>query len=332
MIENLAVKTESVPMGYFDFKSYLEQSLKNPFVIDLENADLKTVIQACVKVKKNVSPKYGKTISCLIYNIKYIEKTYNVTLYPVQITDIFWSMFIGLMQQRGLKNSTISTMVRELRAILRWGTRYNVKISPSFDVVRIPAYRSHEIALSADDVSRIYHFDIQMFYRDRKQIFRDRMERVRDMFALGCNLYQRFSDLLRISKGCFDRNIFTIVQQKTGNIAKVNLDTDCIDSKMTYDILEKYNYEAPFKGDISNFNHYLKELMRDIGFTDIIHIEEKVNGEMVATDVPKWKMISSHTCRRTACTLAVLREDSTHNIKKRSGHSSLDCLERYILD
>lgn len=332
MIENLAVKTEQIPMGYSDFRLYLEQSLRNPFAIDLANANLKTVIQSYIQVKKNVNPKYGKSLSSLLYNIVAIEKMYNVTLFPVQVTDIFWTMFCGVLQQRGLKNSTIATLANQLRAILRWGQRYNAKLSPSFDVLRIPPCRTHEIALSADDVSRIYHFDVQLFYRNRRPQFRKRMEQVRDMFALGCNLYQRHSDLVRIDKSCFQRNIFQITQQKTGNVARVNIDTDCIDSKTVYAILEKYNYEAPYKGDISNLNHYLKVLMKDIGFTEEIRIEDKILGKVVVSYTPKWQLVSSHTCRRTAITLAILRGDSIHEVKKRSGHSGLNMVEKYIID
>lgn len=333
---SIAVATHSqvttIPMGFGDFRDYLEQSLRNPFVLDLSNMDLKTVIQACIKTKKSVSSRYGKTLSCLMYNIAYIEKTFNVTLYPVQITDIFWDMFVGTMRARGLAMSTVSTMANQLRAVLRWAQRYNARLSPSFDVIRIPPYRSQEIALSADDVSHIYHFDVDLFYADRRPQFRKRMKEVRDMFVLSCNLYQRHSDMARIDRTCFNRNMFQITQQKTGNVAKVDIDKYCIDSRTVYEILEKYNYQAPYKGDISNLNHYLKVLMKDVGLTEEIRIEEKVNGVMTTRVVPRYEMISSHTARRTAITLAMLRGVTMHEIKRCSGHSSLNMVERYIKD
>lgn len=54
---------------------------------------------------------------------------------------------------------------------------------------------------------------------------------------VSCNLGQRFSDMIRIDKSCFDRNIFTIFQQKTGNKARVDIDKMSIDKKTTYYIL-----------------------------------------------------------------------------------------------
>lgn len=40
------------------------------------------------------------------------------------------------------------------------------------------------------------------------------LEKVRDMFVLGCNLGQRYSDLVRISPENFKNAHFTIVQQR----------------------------------------------------------------------------------------------------------------------
>lgn len=75
---------------------------------------------------------------------------------------------------------------------------------------------------------------------------------------------------------------------------------------------------------------YLKVLMRDIGLTDEIRLEEKVNGQIVTTIKLKCDMIASHTARRTAISIAYFRGKSTHDIKRCSGHQSLDMLEKYI--
>lgn len=327
-----AIKTQVIelPQTYSDFRTYLEQSLRNPFAIDLSNADLMTVVNAYIKVKEKANPDCRRGHSSLIKSIKLIEKAYNVTLAPGQITDIFWTYFVSMLQERGLKASTINTQTCQLKTILRWGQRYNVKLSPSYDIVKAPRPRSIHIALSADDVSRIYHFDVDLFYRDRRPQFRDRMKRVRDQFVLGCNLGQRFSDMCRIDATCFDRNMFRIVQKKTGNQAVLNIDELAIDAKTTYEILQRYNYEAPYKAKINTFDASLKELMRDIGFTEVIKVEEKIKGEMVSCTKQKWELIASHTCRRTFASNAAKREISLVTIKRATGHSNLETLDNYI--
>ena len=326
----------SIPATYSpqnsDFKSYLEQSIRNPFTIDLKGCSLIEVVLACVKAKSKLHPRYSRNISGLLYNLRALEEQYRVTLMPVQVTDIFWGHFIAFCQSRGLKNSTIATMSSQLKAVLSWASKYNATVSPTFGEINPIKNKPTEIALTADEVSRIAYFDIDRFYANRRKDFRAKMHRIRDHFVLSCNLYQRFSDMRRVSPECFSRNTFTITQQKTGNVAVVNIDKYVIDAKTTYRILERYGYSAPYTGDIGNYNDALHVLMRDIGFTDLVRVEERVNGKLVVTTVPKWKMIASHCSRRTAITVGVLRGHNVHALKRCSGHSNLDTFDRYIID
>ena len=314
------------------FQSYLEKSLRDPFVINLEGCSLQEVILACIKAKTRLHPKYMENAGCLINNLRILEEQYHITLQPVQITDIFWGYFIAFCQGRGLKNSTIGTMCNQLRSILNWACKYNAKVSPTYGDILIPKARSSEIALTADEVSRITYFDIDRFYANKRKDYREAMHRVRDMFVLSCNLFQRHSDMVRIDETCFDRNIFKIVQQKTGNLAVVNIDKYSVDAKTTYRILERYHYKAPYVATIGNYNYKLHELMRDIGFTEKVRIEERRNGKLIVENVPKWQMITSHTARRTAITIGVLRGLNIHTLKQCSGHSDLRVFDHYVRD
>lgn len=314
------------------FESYLESSLKDPFVLNLKDSSLMEVIDACVETKRRMRPKYGESLGCLIFNLRALESQYGVTLMPIQVTDIFWGYFVSFCEQRGLKPTSIETMCFQLKSILGWAMKYNAPVSPTYADVRVKHCAPMEIALTADEVSRISYFDIDRFYAGKRKDFRRTMHRVRDMFVLSCNLYQRHSDMVRIEKGHFSRNTFRITQQKTGNVAVVNIDQFSIEPRTTYRILEEYGYKAPFTATIGNYNHYLHRLMRDIGFDDLVRIEERKGGEMVTRMVPKWKLIMSHTARRTAITVGVMRGHNIHALRRCSGHSDLGSLDRYITD
>lgn len=314
------------------FKAYLMQSICSPFVLDLTDYTLSDIIKACVGAKSKLHEHYRDSLNCLIYNLNILEKNYGVTLMPVQVTDIFWEYFISFCQCRGLKASTIETMCNQLRSILNWAVKYNAKVSPTYGDFKVPRVHNQEIALTADEISRIAYFDIDRFYARRRVDFRNTMHKVRDHFVLSANLFQRYSDMVRIDPSCFERNIFRITQQKTGSLAVVNIDKYAIDAKTTYRILEKYDYSAPFTSTIGNFNYYLHILMRDIGLDDVVRTEERVGGKLVVPSAPKWKMISSHTARRSAITINVLRGHNIHAIKRCSGHSDLRVFDRYIRD
>lgn len=314
------------------FKSYLEQSTENMFTLNLKDSNLIEIVKICAETKSKIHPNYRKSIGSLLFNLQEIEKQFQITMVPIQVTDIFWGYFISFCQSRGLKMSSIETLCNQLRSILNWAVKYNAKVSPTYTDIRIQKPRNQEIALTQDDVSRITYFDIDRFYSNRRKDFRETITRIRDHFVLSCNLYQRYSDMIRVERSCFDRNIFKITQQKTGALAVVNIDKYSIDAKTTYRILDAYDYSAPFKGDIGNYNFYLHILMKDIGFNDPVRLEERVNGKLISTTVPKWKMISSHTARRTAITIGVIRGHNIHALRKCSRHSDLRIFDEYVRD
>lgn len=315
-----------------DFRAYLEHALRDPFTLNLKDCNLLEVIRACTNAKSKIRPNYQEHTGSLVYNLRLLEEQYHVTLHPVQITDVFWGYFIAFLQDRGLRSSSIATLCNTLRSILNWAVKYNATVSPTYTDILIPKVHNFEIALTADEVSRVTYFDIERFYAGRRKDYRQTMTKVRDMFILSCNLFQRHSDMVRIEPSCFERNIFRIVQQKTGSQAVVNIDRYAIEPKTTYRLLEQYGCYAPYTATIGNYNYYLHQLMRDIGFTEPIRIEERKAGKLIVENVPKWKMVSSHTARRTAISVNVLRGKNIHDIKRCSGHSDLRVLETYIKD
>ena len=329
MIQALRLPTE-VPTN--DFRTYLEQSLRNPFVLDLKDCTLIEVIRACAKAKSKIRPKYPKTLSALVYNLKALQSEYGVTLYPVQVTDVFWGYFVSFMQDRGLRASSIANLCTRLRSVLNWAVKYNATVSPTYTDILIPSTRNEGVALTADEISRVAYFDIERFYADRRKDFRKTMNDVRSQFVLSCNLGQRYSDMIRIEPSCFERNIFRIVQQKTGNRAVVNIDRFAIEPKTTYRILEEYGYYAPYPHSIGNYNYYLHQLLRDVGLDDTIRIEEKRGRKIVTTVIPKWKAVSSHCGRRSFVTVNVLRGRNIHEIRKATGHQDVRCFDKYICD
>ena len=113
----------------------------------------------------------------------------------------------------------------------------------------------------------------------------------------------------------------------------VDIDKYSVEPKTTYRILEQYNYEAPYKAGIGNYNSYLHILMKDIGFTEPVRIEDRgVDGVLRSRMVPKYQLISSHTARRTAITINVIRGRNVHELRKCSGHSDLRVFDNYVKD
>lgn len=323
------------------FREYLNSSMNNMFALDLTDCTLVECIDKMCEIKERSHPKIRRNYSMLVKKLESIEKEFGCTIKPAMISSVFWNHFIPFLADQGLKYSTIGHVKANLMAVLNWSSKYGVKLNPSYSEVDIPNYIPSKISLTPDEISHIYHFKIgtveSYSYRSKKvQKLRKNkiqtLEKVRDMFVLGCNLGQRYSDLVRISPENFRNGQFSIVQQKTGNKCFVPINTLSIDSRITFAILEKYGYQAPYSGDINNYNTYLHELLRHIGedFMEEVHIDNKINGVITRETKFRYQLISSHSARRSFATINTLRNIPRSKILRATGHSSERAFVRYI--
>ena len=287
------------------FAQFMHSEASKSFSIDLTNASLVECLTAKINFKARLFPNYPKSHQCLMSHLSLIEKELSCVILPTQVGDIFYSFFISRLLSRGVKPSSIRTLCYQLRSCLEWSVKHGAKISDTYAEFTVPDYRRPTIALTPDEVSMIYHINLQPLVKRKDH--RALLEKAKDMFVLSCNLGQRHSDMLRIQKKNFDRNIFTIVQQKTGHRAVVDIDKFAIDKKTSYEILEKYNYTAPYKATIGCYNSKIHELMKLAGLTEDVLLETKIQDEIKEEIFPKYKLIASHTARRTFISANVFR-------------------------
>ena len=114
-----------------------------------------------------------------------------------------------------------------------------------------------------------------------------------------------------------------IRQKKTG--AKVTI--PC--SSQLKAILEKYDYQMPKLYD-QVINRYIKEIAQLAGLDDLIEIETTKGGTPIKEKVPKYKLVHSHTARRTGATLMYLSGIEVYDIMKITGHQTPEMLRKYI--
>lgn len=321
MQTNLAMQQSVNPfVGLFDNRG--------KFDLNLSNATFIQVLENYEEFKHRTSPDYS--IKSLRTNLEMVQVLAGHLIYPDEITDIFYATFSQWLTKKGVKYNSQKQYLSQIKTALEWGIRHKCPVSSTYDQFDLPKIDPYTIALSADEVSHIAHFNIDSI-KCRSQ-HRRTLEKVRDHFVLSCNLGQRFSDMVRISPENFERNIFSCTQKKTGNRAKLDIDRCSITPSLVYKILEKYGYKAPWTGDITNYNHYLHELIRHIGegFNEEKKIEYKIGGQIVLERKKKHELISSHTARRTFVTYNANRQSSIAEIMKATGHKSMSSFSTYI--
>ena len=79
-----------------------------------------------------------------------------------------------------------------------------------------------------------------------------------------------------------------------------------------------------------NINDNIKKIGEWAGLTDEIPIVTTKGGKPVTEKIPKYKLIHSHTARRTGATLMYLSGMEIYDIMKVTGHSTPIMLKKYI--
>jgi integrase len=152
-----------------------------------------------------------------------------------------------------------------------------------------------------------------------------RLERVRDLFIIGCFTGLRFSDIVSIRPGNIDNGMITIKQAKTGEEVIIPYGED------VQKILEKYGNSIR---KISNqkYNEYLSLVCEKcVLLQKEISIEQITAGKEITVTGPKHKFISSHTARRSFATNENAAGDLDRGeIMALTGHKTEKSFLKYI--
>ncbi|MNQ77935.1 Phage integrase family protein [compost metagenome] len=128
---------------------------------------------------------------------------------------------------------------------------------------------------------------------------RESLINARKWLLLGCLIGQRGGDLLNITekniKELNGMKIIELKQQKTGKLVAVPLLPKAIE------IIEN---GLPYKISLVRFNEYIKDVCEEAGLTEPTIGREKLKASTatIKKTFPKYKVISSHVCRRSFAT------------------------------
>lgn len=150
----------------------------------------------------------------------------------------------------------------------------------------------------------------------------------RDLFLLGANSALRFGDWLKLDPKRMKDDIIEVKTQKTGVVVAVPI------NQMIKDILKKYEDNPnglPPKMTNQELNRYIKTVCERAKFTENITVERTKAGQRVLTNVPKYKMVKSHTARRSAATNMYNLGIPTPSIMKITGHTTEANFLSYIV-
>lgn len=302
--------------------------------LNLSRTTVMECIDAIIDCRSRRNPKYGGnflTLKKTLARMQFILGGEQIM--PDMVNEKFWGYFIAISSERLAMNS-VKRSACQLRMVLSWAAKYGAEISPDYDSINIRNYSCEHICLSVSEISQLYNYNFHEHMENGRRIrsdLADNLHRVACLFVLACNLGQRYSDMIRIDRGCFHDGMFEIMQQKTGNISRMRMVDMCLDYKITVKILEEFDYNPPMTWTNNTLDRYLKMACRYAGLCDDVRLETRRGSLSTYTTRKMYEVISMHTARRTFISYHIKRGVNIETVKRASGHSSLSSLSKYIV-
>jgi len=292
----------------------------------------------------NFAPSTVKTVKLALDQFTKFQKE---TKHQYDFDDInmnFYYAYTAHLKKKGYSINTYGKCIKELKTIMAAAESEGYHTNHVWRDKKFKGTRVEvdSIYLTKEDLDAIMAVDLSGYPNGYEQ--------ARDIFMIGVWTAQRVSDYNYIKKEDFStltKNVMkekpdpdnpgekiawiekqeitylNVRQQKTG--AKVAI--PCNSALKA--ILEKYDYQVPHLAD-QVINRYIKEIALAAGLTELVEIETTKGGTPKKEKIEKYKLVHSHTARRTGATLMYLAGVDLYDIMKVTGHASPKMLKKYI--
>jgi integrase len=247
------------------------------------------------------------------------SKRYNLAFENIDLA--FFEDFKDYMTfEKKYATNTLSKHIRILKVIMNEAVERNLtKIAFTGKRYKAKTEQTETVYLDKAELKKLYELDLSK---------NSRLDRVRDLFLVGCWTGLRFSDFNDISPKDIKRDFIEIKTQKTKKTVIVPIHS------YVREIMQKYagKTENSLPPTISNqkMNEYLKEIAKEAKFNELISLQFTKAGKEVVTNVAKYTLISSHTARRSFATNMYLDNFPTISIMAITGHTTESSFMKYI--
>lgn len=233
----------------------------------------------------------------------------------------FFADFVNFLFAQDFKTNYVDKLASTLKTVLKEAEQREA--FPDFK------YKRGWVKSMKEDVDAIYLNPVELDVIASLDLSNNlRLDRIRDLFLIGCHTGLRFSDysqlrpenLVALNGGQFIK----IVTQKTDQLVTIPA------KQIVRAILKKYGGIPPRGLSNQKMNTYLKELGELAGIDEQVVLTTKIRGDRKQTTFPKWQLMTSHTARRSFATNAYQAKLPVKSIMLITGHKTDKEFYKYI--
>ena len=229
------------------------------------------------------------------------------------VNEAYYFRLVQILNDRGYSKNYQGSIISKLRTVMSEG--YKLKYHRNDDFLRFKKFveQPDTVYLTTEEVDRLWRLELS-----------DEMERkVRDLFLIGVYTAARFSDYSRLSNENISKGFITFNQQKTSDSVMIPM------SPRVSEILKRNGGHAPVLNQVV-FNREIKTVCMRAKINDMVQVTKSKGQKHVTETLPKWKLVSSHTARRTGATLLYKAGVPSRQVMLITGHKSEQAFRSYI--
>lgn len=259
-----------------------------------------------------------KGYTTVFNHLKQFSQTKKQKLDFDSINADFYSDYLRYLRETcDLADNTIGKHIRTIKTFLNDATDNG--LNKNLD------YKKKNFKTLGEEADTIYLNQEELKILEEMELTdSSRLEKVRDLFLIGCYTGLRFSDFTQIKPQNVSGNYLQIRTQKTGERVVIPLNS------VVKKILMKYNNTLPKAYANQVMNRYLKELGEEAEINEKIETSITKGGEVRKNAPFKYELITTHTARRSFATNLYLADVPAISIMKMTGHRTERSFLRYI--
>jgi hypothetical protein len=227
---------------------------------------------------------------------------------------VFYNDFVAWLQSQNYAINYIGRQIKNLKAVLHEAEGRGILIHS--------AIKSKYFANLSEEAEDIYLNEVELAEIKKIDLTNDpTLDKVRDLFLIGCHTGQRFSDWAKVTPQNIKNGFIEFVQQKNRTVKKtiVNLPVHSV----VKEIFEKYDGKLPTPLSNQKTNNYLKEIAKMAPLLHAMETTTTTKGfNQVTISQPKFKLVSTHTARRSFSTNSYLSGIPSLTIMAITGHKT----------
>jgi integrase len=222
-----------------------------------------------------------------------------------------------LLEKVGLLNNTINKLFKMMKLFMKWAADREYHTSTKYEKFKmVKADDIEVVALDEAELLTLWEYD----FSDTPSL-----ERVRDCFLFQTATGQRFSDICTFRHEQIQGGYWILKTKKTGDELRIPMNS------LSSAIAEKYRPlgKLPTVSNV-NSNIYIKRCCRECSIDTPTTTTRSRGSEKIITTVPKWKLVSTHTARRTFVSLSIARGMGAETVMKVTGHKTNAMMKKYL--